>query len=65
MIWCNYIRTDIIRVEVIHSNKDTDGSGAQRPGRNGPNDRELARVEVVHAARVELGEVRSAYTNFP
>ena len=59
------VLTDVIRVELVYAHKHAGRGSAQTPRHDGSQRRELARVEVVHAARVELGEVRSAYTNFP
>ena len=56
--------TNVIRVELVYAHKHAGRRGAQTPRHDRPQRRKLARVEVIHAARVELGEVRSAHTNF-
>ena len=48
------IRTNIIRIKLEHAHGRRDGGRAERPGRDGPEERELARVEVVDDGLVEL-----------
>lgn len=48
------ILTDIVRVELIHSNKDTNSDGAEGPCGEGAEDGELALVHVIDQARVKL-----------
>ena len=47
-------RTNVVGVELVDADKDTDGRRAERPGRDSAEDGELAGVEVVDEDAVEL-----------
>ena len=59
------VRTDVVGVELVNTDEHADGRRTESPFGEGAEEGELARVEVVHAARVKLGGIYSAYTNFP
>lgn len=40
-------RTDVVGLELVHADEHADGRGAEKPGRDGAEDGELARVQVV------------------
>ena len=52
-------RTDVVRVELIHANKNTHSRRSQRPGRQRAQDREFAFVQIVNQDGVELYTVNT------
>ena len=47
-------RTNVVGVELVDADKDTDGRRPEHPGESPAEHGELARVEVIHEDAVEL-----------
>jgi hypothetical protein len=58
-------RTDVVGVELVYSDKDADGGGAQGPSGGRPELGELARVEVVDHDTIKLDVVASSLAFYP
>ena len=51
---CQKIRTDIVRVELVHAHADGDRRQAQRPSKQRAEHGELALMDVIYQDGVEL-----------
>ena len=51
-------RTDIIRVELVDTNQDTNSGCPQNPSKGFTEDRELAGMKVIDEQRVELWKLQ-------
>ena len=52
------IHTDVVGIELVHSNEGCSSQSAETPGRDSANDRELSCVEVVNYNLVELNPMK-------
>lgn len=55
------MHTDIVRIELVNPNEDTERCGSKCPRHQGSEEREFTRVKIVHEHTIKLDDHRSSW----